>query len=79
MVPDDAVVAEAVAIALRIAAMSPLAVAEIKRVVLAGMDAPLETALMLERRAAYLLFGTRDKAEAMQAFLEKRKPVFSAT
>jgi enoyl-CoA hydratase/carnithine racemase len=79
VVPDDSVVAEAVAIALRIAAMPPLAVAEIKRVVLAGMDAPLETALMLERRAAYLLFGTRDKAEAMQAFLEKRKPVFSAT
>jgi enoyl-CoA hydratase/carnithine racemase len=79
VVPDDDVVTEALAIARRIAAMPPLAVAEIKRVVLAGMDAPLETALMLERRAAYLLFGTRDKAEAMQAFLEKRPPDFSGS
>jgi enoyl-CoA hydratase/carnithine racemase len=54
-------------------------VAEIKRAVLAGMDVPLETALMLERRAAYLLFGTADKKEAMTAFLEKRNPVFSGS
>jgi len=77
--PDDDVVTEATAIATRIAALPPLAVAEIKRVVLAGMDAPLVTALMLERRAAYLLFGTRDKEEAMKAFLEKRKPNFSGS
>lgn len=79
VVPDDSVLAEATALASRIAALPPLAVAEIKRVVLAGMDAPLETALMLERRAAYLLFGTDDKAEAMRAFLEKRNPDFSGS
>lgn len=78
VVPDEAVIAEATTIAGRIAALPPVAVSEIKRVVLAGMEAPLETALMLERRAAYLLFGTDDKKEAMQAFLEKRSPVFSA-
>ena len=79
VVPDDAVVDEALAVASLVAAMPPLAVAEIKRTVLAGMDAPLDTALMLERRAAYLLFGTRDKEEAMQAFLDKRAPCFSGT
>lgn len=77
VVADDVVVDEAVAIATNIAAMPPLAVAEIKRVVQAGMDASLESALMLERRAAYLLFGTEDKKEAMTAFIEKRTPVFS--
>lgn len=77
VVADDGVVAEAVSIASTIAAMPPLAVAEIKRVVLAGIDAPLDTAIMLERRAAYLLFGTEDKREAMNAFVEKRTPVFS--
>lgn len=72
VVPDERVVEEAVEIARGIAAMSPLAVAEIKRTVLAGMDMPLDAALMLERRAAYLLFGTREKEEAMQAFLDRR-------
>lgn len=79
VVEDSSVVDEAVAIAGQIASMPALAVAEIKRTVLAGMDAPLDVALMLERRAAYLLFGTRDKQEAMRAFLEKRPPVFSGT
>ena len=79
VVEDDRVVDEAVAIASAVAAMPPVAVAEIKRAVLAGMDVPLETALMLERRAAYLLFGTADKKEAMTAFLEKRNPVFSGS
>lgn len=76
VVADADTVDEAVAIASTIASMPPLAVAEIKRVVVAGMDAPLDVAIMLERRAAYLLFGTDDKREAMQAFIEKRKPVF---
>ena len=77
--PDQDTVKEAVAIAATIAAMPPLAVAEIKQVLLAGLDAPLDTALMLERRAAYLLFDSNDRREAMTAFLDKRKPVFSGT
>jgi len=77
VVPGDGAVSEAIAIATRIAAMPPLAVAEIKRVLLAGADAPLDTALLLERRAAYLLFGTEDKREAMHAFLDKRPGVFT--
>ena len=78
VVADDEVVNEAVDIARQIAALPPLAVREIKRVVLAGMDAPLETALMLERRAAYLLFGTQDKKTAMRAFLDRKSAVFSS-
>lgn len=75
--PDGDTVHEAVALAARISAMPPLAVTEIKQVLHAGFDASLDTALMLERRAAYLLFDSQDKREAMTAFLEKRKPVFS--
>jgi enoyl-CoA hydratase len=74
---DEDTVSEAIAIAARIAAMPPLAVAEIKQVLHGGLDASLDTALQLERRAAYLLFDSADKREAMTAFLEKRKPVFS--
>lgn len=74
---DNETVSRAIEIALIIAAMPPLAVQEIKQVLHAGMDASLDTALMLERRAAYMLFDTDDKKEAMKAFLDKRKPVFS--
>lgn len=76
---DEDTVSEAIAIARDIAAMPPLAVAEIKQVLHAGLDAPLDTALMLERRAAYLLFDSNDKREAMTAFLEKRTATFTGT
>ena len=76
VVPDEALRERALAVAERIAAMPPLAVREIKRVVHAGADAPLDVALHLERRAAYMLFDTQDRREAMQAFLDKRTPTF---
>ena len=47
---------------------------QIKEVVRNGQDVPLETALMLERKAFQLLFDTEDQKEGMRAFLEKRKP-----
>jgi enoyl-CoA hydratase/carnithine racemase len=74
VVADDAVQSTALELASTIAAMPPVAVAQIKEVVLAGQDAPLETALMLERKAFQLLFDTADQKEGMRAFLEKRKP-----
>ena len=43
---------------------------------LAGADAPLATALMLERKAYQLLFSSRDQREGMRAFLDKRAAVF---
>lgn len=74
--PDDQVLPEALKMAALIASMPPLAVSQIKEVVLAGVDASLETALMLERKANQLLFATRDQKEGMQAFIEKRLPKF---
>ena len=62
--------------ALIVPAMPPLAAEQIKEVILAGMDAPLEAALALERKANALLFASRDQKEGMQAFIEKRPPVF---
>lgn len=59
-----------------IASKGPLAVAECKRVVAAGMDLPLERACEVEKQAFGVLFGTEDRREGMAAFLEKRKPSF---
>ncbi len=76
VVPDAEVASAALAMASRIAAMPPLAAQQIKEVVLAGMDASLDTALMLERKANQLLFASQDQKEGMQAFVDKRKPKF---
>src|SRR5512134_711327 len=51
VVPDPEVEKRAVAIAQQIAELAPLAVQQIKEVVLAGQDASLETALRLETKA----------------------------
>ena len=76
VVPDGEVMGTALEMARTIAAMPPLAAEQIKEVILAGMDAPLETALALERKANALLFASRDQKEGMQAFIEKRPPRF---
>jgi len=77
VVPDDQVLTRAFALARDIAALPPLAIAQIKEVVLAGQDISLDAALMLERKAFQLLFASRDQKEGMRAFSEKRPPEFT--
>ncbi len=74
--PAGQALARAIEIATEIAAMPPIAVMQIKEIVNAGLNAPLDTALMLERKALLLQFATQDQKEGMRAFLEKRKPKF---
>lgn len=73
-VADAEVQRRAAELAKTIAEMPPLAIAQIKEVVLAGQDASLEAALALERKAFQILFSSEDQKEGMRAFLEKRKP-----
>jgi len=65
------------ALALELAAQPAAAVAGVLRCVVGAGDAPLEEALAEERRAVQATMGTKDQAEGMQAFLEKRKPHFN--
>jgi enoyl-CoA hydratase len=74
--PTGHALPRALEIAAEIAAMPPIAVMQIKEIVNAGLNAPLDVALMLERKAFALQFTTRDQKEGMSAFLEKRKPNF---
>jgi len=41
-----------------------------------ALETPLSEGLAVERKNFYFLFATEDQKEGMQAFLEKRKPVF---
>jgi len=76
VVPDDQTLSRALALASEIAALPPLAVQQIKEVMLAGADLPLDSALTLERKAFQLLFDSADQKEGAAAFFEKRKPTY---
>ena len=76
VVPDAEVLSRALEMAGQIAAMPPLAIMQIKEVLIAGQDASLATGLMLERKAFQILFASRDQKEGMKAFIEKRKAEF---
>jgi enoyl-CoA hydratase len=65
------------ALAEEIAAMPALAVAGILRAVVGAGEGTLEEGLAAERRAVLETWGTADQQEGMNAFLEKRKPVFN--
>jgi enoyl-CoA hydratase/carnithine racemase len=77
VVPDAEVEQRSIALARQIAELPPLAVQLAKEAVLAGMEAPLSTALALEAKSAQMLFSSHDQKEGMRAFIEKRKPKFS--
>jgi enoyl-CoA hydratase len=61
------------AVAGRIAANGPLAVAAVKRLVHDGQSTTLHHALALEQQAFGLMFATADQREGMAAFLAKPK------
>src|SRR5690625_29186 len=54
----------------------PLAVKLGKLVIHEGHDANMDTGLAMEKLAQFLLFWSEDKQEGINAFFEKRKPVF---
>jgi enoyl-CoA hydratase len=76
IVPVELYLQEAVQLAGEIAALSPLAVKMAKESVLKAFDSSLEEGLHFERKNFYLLFASEDQKEGMQAFVEKRTPVF---
>lgn len=73
-VPVDQTVARAVEHAVRIAAMSPIAIRMIKEEILMTYTKPLDESLSLERKL--LLWQTFDHDEGIAAFLEKRPARF---
>lgn len=76
LVPAGQALEVAQQIAAKIQAKGPLAVRAIKKIVNAGLECPLPQGFFLEAQLQQQLFDTEDKNEGVQAFLEKRKPVF---
>jgi enoyl-CoA hydratase len=76
VVPVELFMKEAIQLASEVAALSPLAVKMAKESVLKAFDSSLEEGLHFERKNFYLLFASEDQKEGMQAFVDKRTPVF---
>jgi len=73
-VADDTLDGAVDALAGELAERPPLALRTLKTVLNRGADAPLETALELERKAYAWLRSTHDYEEGVKSFVEKRPP-----
>ena len=62
--------------AARLAAGPPIAIAQTKRMIDNSMNVTMEEALDDEGAAQTVNFSTKDTAEAMAAFVQKRSPSF---
>ena len=76
VVPLDKLMEEALAAALMICSNSQLAVKAAKESVNRAFESSLSDGVMFERRIFHSLFATHDQKEGMDAFLNKRPPVF---
>lgn len=73
VVPADKLLEEAQTQARTIAGLGPLAVKACKDLVNTAFETSLREGIQVERRLFFGLASTKDKAEGMSAFVEKRK------
>jgi enoyl-CoA hydratase len=76
VVDDSALIDETAALARTIAGHSPLALSQLKRLVMQAGDVSLAESLGLELAANEAHAGSADMREGLAAFAEKRKPIF---
>ena len=77
VVPYDKLMDEALGAALVISDFSQLAVMAAKESVNRAFESGLSDGVMFERRLFHALFATNDQKEGMDAFVNKRKAVFT--
>jgi enoyl-CoA hydratase len=77
VVPADALIEEANAVAATIAGMSLSAARMAKEAVNRAFESSLAEGLLYERRLFHSAFATDDQSEGMAAFAEKRPPNFT--
>lgn len=76
VVSPDVLMETALQMAHDISANAPLALAQAKFAIDCGMEVDLASGLQVESNAYQLLVPTKDRLEGLQAFQEKRKPVY---
>jgi enoyl-CoA hydratase len=74
VVPAAELMAEALKVAAKIAAMSRPAAMMVKESIGRAYETPLAEGIRFERRLFHAAFATADQKEGMAAFVEKRKP-----
>jgi enoyl-CoA hydratase len=77
IVPKEHFYDEALRICRELCDRPPLALRLAKESVLKAHEMGLSQGLEYERKLFYMLFATDDQREGMQAFVEKRQPVFA--
>jgi enoyl-CoA hydratase len=76
IVPADKLLAEAIAVATRIAGLSQPIAMMVKESVNRAFETTLAEGVRFERRLFHATFATEDQKEGMAAFIAKRKPAF---
>ena len=76
VLPPDALLARAVALAAVIASRAPVAAQTAKLNLRAAQEMPLSRAIDYERQLQTICFATSDAAEGRAAFTERRPPAF---
>ena len=79
VVPLDILMEETLGAALMICEFSQIAVMAAKESVNRSFEGTLNDGIMFERRMFHALFATQDQKEGMDAFVNKRKAVFTNT
>lgn len=74
--PADALMDEALKAAGRICANAPLSTAQAKKAITHGLQMDVRTGMFFEIEAYSRLIPTQDRQEGINAFVEKREPVF---
>jgi enoyl-CoA hydratase len=76
VVSNETYLDDAVALAKEVSNKPAVAVQLAKECILKSFDTTIEGGIEFERKNFYLLFASEDKVEGMNAFIEKRKPVW---
>jgi methylglutaconyl-CoA hydratase len=77
VVPANEAVNEARKWAAKLLQSGPLALRQAKYAIRAGLERPLEQALVLETEAYKVCLQSKDRLEGLKAFVEKRKPSYT--
>lgn len=75
-IPLDSLMVKTMEIAKQIAKNGPIAVKQAKQAIDKGYEVDLSTGLAIEQSAYEIIISTKDRLEGLQAFKEKRPPIY---